>query len=260
MKYEILFRLIYFLFGIIITFLITLKYNKEKILTLLKAIKDKVTRFIKNGINNSIIILILVIAYLIFDYLGYGTQALPEIIGTGASIFIINFFLEEREYGKNKDLKELLDYRMKRICDISNKMLLKYINFDEYDPININNELLINILKTQNLLMEKIKMSYIDDDGRINNEEIIKIDYPYFIAKELSPIVEQLTSNYGQYLDYNQITTLVELEEMLNRRIFKSRISLMGELEGQVPEEYIIGLAESLSKLNYIVSKLNIRG
>lgn len=259
MKYEFLLRLIYFLFGIIITFLITLKYDKEKILTLLNTIKDKFTRFIKNGTSHSIIILILVIAYLISDYLGYGTQALPEIIGTGASIFIINFFLEEREYGKKKDLKELLDYRMKKICDISNKMLLEYINFDEYDPININCELFINVFKTQNLLIEKIKMSYIDDDGKINNEEVIKIDYPYFIAKELNPIVKQLTSNYGQYLDYNQIMTLIELEEMLSKRIFKSRISLMGELDGQVPKEYIIGLAESLSKLNDIVSKLNTR-
>lgn len=258
MNYFILISISFFL-GIIVALFLVFVCGKKRIKEKLNIYKGKGKRFLKNTTNHSSIFFLLIILYIIFKFLGYEEEMLPEIIGTGLSVFIINFILEEREYNKEKDIKKLLNFKMKKICSISKDMLLKYIDFNDYDINNISKDLLVNILSKQDLFHETIIHYDIQDTGSVVKKQIPKIDYPFFIAKELRPILMELTSNYGQYLEYEQIMAIIELEEILNKKIFNSRISLVEGIEEQPLDVYKEALADSLDKFNGIISKLQVR-
>lgn len=258
-KNEYLINLLMFIFGGIAVFLLTFVYEKEKVMERIVIFKGKLKRFLYNITSQISIIIAFAIIYKISVAIGYESDMLSNLIGAGLSIFIIDFLHKERELNKKKELSELLRYKIKEIIGISNKMLLKYIDFKDYKANDISKDLLVNIIAKQNLLTETVEIMSIKDTGEVCQEKVPKIDYPFYIARELNPLLTQLISNYGQYLDHDQIIVLIELDGLLDKNIFKSRISTINGINDSVFEGYIPSFVDALERLNNIVKKLETR-
>lgn len=259
-KYKVLIYTLIFIMGGLFGIVFRITFTRERVLKLLTNIKNKTKRFIYNLISQFSIIIVFSIIYLFFVSINYEEDMLPNLIGTLLSVFIIDFLIKERELNGKSDLNDLLDYKIKEISTISDQMLIKYIGFENYNSGGISKDLFENIFSKQDLLTDIVEHTYITDEGEICTENVVKIDYPFYIAKELRPLVTQLISDYGKHLEHNQIVGLIELDEFLNKKIFHTKISLVEGVESTDTTKYVNSLIEVLDRLNNIVKKIKIRG
>ena len=235
--------------------IIYLRLKKYVFKNMIIELKKMVYRFIKNLITLIPIIFILVIIYFISCLFNFGSNLLPELIGSGVSIIVINFILNEKDYKERKTLLLLLENKINAIYKQSRDLILKYIDFNEYKENEITRELLVNILGKKDLLKDTVDVTYIDTDGIIKTEKIILIDNPYFIGKELKPKVDQMSS-YASYLGYDRITAIVKLEEILNKRIFTVRISKIEGLSTESCKQFLDPLIDSIMELIIVLNKI----
>jgi voltage-gated potassium channel Kch len=251
-----------FILGIIVTICIYAFFplTREQIKIGLSIAKGKCCRFSKHILQLIPVFLILVIIYLICLKFQYGDSLLPELIGTGISIAIIDFLIKEREEAEKKNLNYLLINKLDRIHKYIKSIILKYIDFENYESEIINKELLENILAKQNLNQPSICYKIITDEGKLNELTVSKFDYLYYIGRELRPVLSSFMSNYGGALSYKQICQLIKLEEILDKGIFKTRPSTLGNLEGEVYNNYKKAIIETLIELITISKQLRIEG
>ncbi|MHB8065693.1 MAG: hypothetical protein ACYDG2_24255, partial [Ruminiclostridium sp.] len=211
-RYIYILLIISFLAGALFMNILYLKLQKNIFKNMIIEWKMMLYRFIKNLITLIPVVFILVIVYFISCLFSFGSNLLPELIGAGISIVVINFILSEKDHKERKTLRLLLENKINAIYKQSRDLILKYIDFNEYKENEITRELLVNILGKKDLLKDTVDVTYIDINGIIKTEKIILIDNPYFIGKELKPKVDQMT-NYASYLGYDRMTAIVKLEE-----------------------------------------------
>lgn len=246
MKDTIYIAIISFIVGCFITFILVKKLSMQKIVDTLSLIKYKSIRFIRHTLSLTGVFIVILITYFILDKFNYGEEILPEIISTGLSILIIDFLLKEREVSQRQKEKEkvelLIDDRINRIIRNIKGIILKFINLEQLEDVKVSKEIIEGIIQKQDLIKEKLNHTLIKEDGQVEELEISKMDFTYYVGKELEKDVDDLLINFNQFLDSNQIYFLVRLKETLSKKIFKIRCStLYTEFE---KEEY--GVIENL--------------
>jgi len=253
---------ILFLFiGAIISFFIIDKLSYNVRVKISRIMFSKIRRFFRNVLNLSPIILVLILLYYAFKLFDYGEEILPELIGTGISVLIINFIIKEKEYNEKSKIDKILKNKIKQIIDISNQMILKYIDAEDYININLNKDTLYTILKKQDLRKSEITYKNITQDGIAEIKQISKLDYLFYVRKELYPLIHNFISSYGIYLEYRQLSLLMSLQEILERNIFRGRLSVQKDnIDDDIYKKYLDVIVELLLEINKIILKFNIKG
>lgn len=255
MKDTIYIAIIAFLIGCLGTFILVKKLSIKKIGEVISLIKYKSIRFIKHTISLTGVFIVMIIAYVILDKFNYGQQILPNIISTALSILIIDFLLKEREVSQREKEKEkvklLIDDRVNRIIRNIKGIILKFINLEQLNDVKVSKEIIEGIIQKQDLIQDKVEHILIKEDGQVEELQISKMDFTYYVGKELEKDVDDLLINFNQLLDSNQIYFLVKLKETLTKKIFKIRCSTLyedfGKKEYNVIENLLI---ETLGELN----------
>lgn len=140
---------------------------------------------------------------------------------------IIDFLLKERELSRRQKVKLLIDDRINRIIVNIKGIILKFINLEQLEEVRVSKEIIEGIIQKQNLVEEKVNHTLIKEDGQVEELEISKMDFTYYVGKELEKDVDDLLINFNQFLDSNQIYFLVNLKETLPKKIFKIRCSTL---------------------------------
>lgn len=255
MKDTIYVAIISFIIGCFITFIFVKKLSAEKIGKLIYVIKYKSIRFLRHTVSLTGVFIVILITYFILDKFNYGEQILPNIISTALSILLIDFLLKERELAQKQKEKEkvklLIDDRINRITKNIKEIILKFINLEQLDDVKVSKEIIEGIIQKQDLIKDKVKHTLIEEDGQVRELEISKMDFTYYVGKELEKDIDNLLINFNQFLDSNKIYFLVKLKETLSKKIFKIRCStLYSEFER---EEYKVIenlLIDTLGELN----------
>lgn len=247
--------IISFLFGGIITFILVKILSMKRIGDAMLLVKRKSIRFIRHTISLTGVFIVILIIYFILDKLNYGEQMLPNIISTGLSILIIDFLLKEREIIQRQKEKEkvkaLIDNKINRIVMNIEGIILKFINLDQVVGVKVSKEIIEGIIKKQNLVQDKLEHTVITENGQVDELEISKIDFTYYVGKELEKDVDDLLTNFNQFLDSSQIYFLVKLKEILSKKIFKIRCStLYTEIEEDEYKFIEELLVDTLGELN----------
>lgn len=250
----------FFISGILLSFILYPKLSESKRKRIYKYIINKIKRFFKNLIQFSPIIFILIFLYYCFKLFGYDKDMLPELIGAGISVLIINFIIKEKEYNKKSKLDKILNNKLKEIISKSEKMIFKYIDAEEYFSVSIDSNILHKIFKKQDLVESRIKHNIIYENGVAETIEISKIDYLFYIRKDLYPLLNQFVSSYGIYLEYDQLHLLISLQEILDRNIFRTKLSSISEINADIYEKYVDVLVELLLEINKIMLKFKNKG
>lgn len=231
MKDTIYIGIISFIVGCFITFILIKKLSMKKIGYAISLIKYKSIRFIRHTISLTGVFIVILITYFILDQCNYGKQILPEIISTGLSILIIDFLLKEREESQRQKEKEkvklLIDDRINRIIRNIKGIILKFINLEQLEDVKVSKEIIEGIIQKQDLFQEKLNHTLIKEDGQVEELEISKMDFTYYVGKEMEKDVDDLLINFNQFLDSNQIYFLVKIKETLSKKIFKIRCSTL---------------------------------
>ncbi len=209
----------------------------------------------KHTVSLTGVFVVILITYFILDKFNYGEQILPNIISTGLSILIIDFLLKERELSQRQKEKEkvklLIDDRINRILKNIKGIILKFIDLEELEDVRVSKEIIEGIIQRQNLIEEKINHTLIKENGQVDELEISKMDFTYYVGKELEKDVDDLLINFNQFLDSNQIYFLVKLKETLSKKIFKIRCStLYSEFENKEYKVIENLLIDTLGELN----------
>ncbi|NFA42254.1 hypothetical protein EXM65_06590 [Clostridium botulinum] len=231
MKDIVYIAIISFIVGCFITFILTKKLSLKKLLDAITTIKYKSIRFLRHTISLTGVFVVILITYFILDKFNYGEQILPNIISTGLSILIIDFLLKERELSQRQKEKEkvklLIDDRINRIIRNIKGIILKFINLEQLEDVKVSKEIIKGIIQKQDLVKEKVTHTLIKEDGEVDELEISKMDFTYYVGKELEKDVDDLLINFNQFLDSNQIYFLVTMKETLSKKIFKIRCSTL---------------------------------
>lgn len=229
-------------------------YPKKKMV--FESIKNKAKRFVEHFFSLVPVYIFIGIFYFLFKTVNYENQMLPNLISVGISVVFIDFLIKERENSEKHKINDLLNNKLDRIKRNVKDILLKFIQFDNYSSDEINEDLLRNILQNEDMNQAVLNYKIITDNGSLENIVISKFDYLYFIGKDLRPLVNSLILNYGRYFSSNQLCQLIDLENILDQKLFMARASLIGNLEGDEYERYFNALIDSLYKLYDISKKL----
>lgn len=250
-----------FIAGILFTIFLYSIIHKIKFDYILRVMKNKTKRFIKHIVSLTGVFLSLIAISIIFKLLKYDSQMFPNIISVGLSVLIIDFLLKEREQAEREKVVIIIDSKLEQIMRRINAIVLKFVNLEDIINISVDEEIIKKLIEQKDILHDQIEHSYITEQGDVEIAQISLVDFTYFIAREIEADINDLISNFSQYLTSNQILLLIKIREILSQKIFKIRCSKLYDIETITEAEYGIikgYLLQALLGLNKIIESERI--
>lgn len=166
-----------------------------------------------------------------FCYKNNYKDMLPNIISTGLSIVIIDYLLKAREESSKIKLKQIAKQDFEKI---NNEIidLVKNI-FSNESFSKIKHEDISNVIANNKFENDEIEYICISN-GNIDSKKVCKLDYIYYKVEGIRKNIESIIKNFKEYLEYKEIEKIIELEKILNKRIFKVKFS---DIETKNPED-----------------------
>lgn len=248
--------LISFILGVYLDNLLKFKINISKFIIYLY---EKLKRFVKHVISLSGIYIILIISYYVFEkFFGYGQQILSNLISAGLSVIFIDFLIKERDLKDRKKVNILIKTKILNIGEKIQKIILQFSNLSGVGKQTISNEVIRNILEKDELIKEVIDYIEFTKDGQATELKLNKFDYIYYVAKEIEPDVSMLIQNFNQFLENDEMISLIKLRDLLDKnKIFKVRYSSYKNITGEEYEFYKELLIDVIIQLNDVIIVLN---